>query len=48
LPLIGKSPVATWTLSFANTQEFQALFDDERISDILFVVGYSGETPEWA
>ncbi len=47
LPLVGQSPVGKWTLVFPNTQEFKGRFEDEQISDILFVVSYSGETPPW-
>ena len=45
--LIGKTPVGEWTFVFSNTQEFRKHFTKQRISDILFVVGYSGDTPPW-
>lgn len=45
--LIGKTPVGEWTFVFPNTQKFREHFTKQRISDILFVVGYSGDTPPW-
>lgn len=45
--LIGETPVGEWTFVFPNTQEFRKHFTEQRISDILFVVGYSGDTPPW-
>jgi hypothetical protein len=48
--LIGKSPVGEWELALPNTEEIRKLFGndgDGDIEDILFVVTYSGRTPEW-
>ncbi|MCF6249734.1 MAG: Ig-like domain-containing protein [Methylococcaceae bacterium] len=47
LPLVGETPVGKWTLVFSDTQEFRNRFANEQISDILFVTGYSGDTPAW-
>ena len=45
--MIGKSPVGEWELSLPNTPEIRNLFKNEEIEDILFVITYSGRTPEW-
>jgi hypothetical protein len=48
---IGKDPVGEWELVLPNTEEMRNRFagDDgnEDIADILFVITYSGRTPEW-
>ena len=44
--MMGGLPVGEWELALdENTKE---MFDEEKIEDILFVVTYSGETPEWS
>jgi hypothetical protein len=43
-------PMGRWTLSLPNTSEVRSLFDsdDENgIDDILLVITYSGQQPEW-
>lgn len=49
--MIGKSPYGTWELSLnENLPDGRApeeLLKDEEIIDILFVITYSGNTPEW-
>ena len=45
--MIGKSPVGKWELALPNTSEIRQMFKDEQIEDILFVITYSGRTPEW-
>lgn len=49
--MIGKSPVGEWELALPNTEEMRKRFGDggsnEDIEDILFVITYSGRTPEW-
>jgi len=45
IPLTGESPVGEWEL--ALPLEVRDAFKNEQIEDILFVVTYSGRTPEW-
>jgi hypothetical protein len=45
--MIGKSSVGEWELALPNTQEMKNRFKNEEIEDILFVITYSGRTPEW-
>lgn len=45
--MIGKSPVGTWELALPNTEEVRTRFQDEAIEDILFIITYSGQTPDW-
>jgi hypothetical protein len=45
--MIGKTPVGDWELTLPNTEEVKKHFLDEEIDDILFVITYSGRTPEW-
>lgn len=42
ISMIGKSPYGAWELSLP-----EKLFSNEEITDILFVITYSGNTPEW-
>ena len=43
----GKAPVGEWELVLPNTAAMRNRFKKEEIEDILFVVTYSGRTPEW-
>lgn len=50
--MIGKSPYGDWELSLSSTalvdgRKIEDLFKEEDITDILFVITYSGRTPEW-
>lgn len=45
--MIGKPPVGEWELILPNTEEVKKHFQDEELDDILFVITYSGRTPEW-
>jgi len=45
--MIGKAPFGEWELALPNTEEVKNQFKDEEIEDILFVITYSGRTPEW-
>jgi hypothetical protein len=49
--MTGKLPFGAWELALPNTEEMRKRFDDEggneNIEDILFVITYSGRTPEW-
>ena len=51
ISMIGKSPYGTWELSLNNNvsdgRTPQELLKNEEITDILFVITYSGNTPEW-
>jgi hypothetical protein len=49
--MIGKSPEGVWELALHDTEEVRSWFGDHQnnkgIRDILFVITYSGKTPEW-
>jgi hypothetical protein len=45
--MIGKAPFGEWELALPNTVEMKNRFKKEEIEDILFVITYSGRTPEW-
>ncbi|UCG37083.1 MAG: hypothetical protein JSV64_02075, partial [Candidatus Bathyarchaeota archaeon] len=45
--LVGKTPFGEWELSLPNTPETQRIINDGLLDDILLVVTYSGQTPEW-
>jgi len=44
---IGKVPLGEWELVLPNTKPMRDRFGDEDIDDILFVITYSGRTPDW-
>jgi hypothetical protein len=43
----GKSPAGEWELALPNIEEIRNRFKNEEIEDILFVITYSGRTPDW-
>jgi len=45
--MLGLSPVGEWELALPNDQQTKNLFANEGIKDILFVITYSGRTPDW-
>jgi hypothetical protein len=45
--MIGKAPFGDWELVLPQTDEMKDRFHHEDITDILFVITYSGHTPEW-
>ena len=45
MPMQGLRPVGTWELALPNTEQVRNWFKDEDITDILFVIAYSGRTP---
>ena len=45
--MIGKAPQGTWELAFPDTAETREWFASGRVEDILFVITYSGRTPDW-
>ena len=45
--MIGKSPTGEWELALPNTGEMRNRFAKEDVEDILFVITYSGRTPDW-
>jgi hypothetical protein len=45
--MIGQSPFGEWQLLLPNTEEIKKRFENEEIEDILFVITYSGRTPQW-
>lgn len=47
LAMIGQSPTGTWELALPNTEVMRNRFQNEEIEDILFVITYQGQTPEW-
>jgi hypothetical protein len=47
LPMLGKAPVGEWELALEDNEKTRGYFRDEQIGDILFVVTFSGRTPEW-
>ncbi len=42
-----KTPFGEWEMSLPSTGEMRKRFMDDDIEDILFVITYSGSTPEW-
>jgi hypothetical protein len=52
MTMIGKTPFGEWELSLKSDEpvkdrEIRDRFKNEEIEDILFVITYSGNTPEW-
>ena len=48
LPLTGEaSPIGEWELALPTDDQTKDFFRDEEIEDILFVISYTGHTPEW-
>src|SRR6185369_835714 len=45
--LQGREPIGDWELALPNTAEARSWFSDQRITDILLVLTYSGRTPKW-
>lgn len=45
--MIGLSPVGVWELALSNDQQTKDFFKNEEIEDMLFVLTYSGRTPDW-
>lgn len=45
--LLGKTPYGEWEISLLNTPDNRRLVEDGVLSDILLVISYSGQTPEW-
>jgi hypothetical protein len=43
----NKAPIGVWELALPDIPEMRSLFKNEEIEDILFVITYSGQTPEW-
>jgi hypothetical protein len=51
ISMLGKSPIGQWDLAFLDTfpngQQPSDVFKNEEIEDILFVITFSGRTPDW-
>ena len=52
IPITGKKVMGEWELSLkgsspAKDKEIRDRFKKEMIENILFVITYSGDTPEW-
>jgi len=45
IPMIGRSPIGDWELALPNDDEMRNHFANDEIQDILFVITYSGRTP---
>ena len=45
--MIGKAPFGEWELALPNTAEIRNRFKNEEIEEMLFVITFSGRTPEW-
>ena len=47
MAMIGHAPIGEWELSLPNTPQIVRRFQNEEITDILFVLTYAGRTPPW-
>jgi hypothetical protein len=47
LPIAGNPPIGEWELALPTDETTKNFFRNEQIEDILFVITYSGRTPEW-
>lgn len=45
--MLGKAPFGEWELALPDMPEIRNYFKNDEIEDILFVITYSGRTPEW-
>lgn len=45
--MIGESPVGTWELTLPDTDDIRNQFKEGQIDDVLLVVRFEGQTPEW-
>jgi hypothetical protein len=45
--MIGRAPTGEWTLRFDDNAGVRELFKDQRISDVILAITYTGETPSW-
>ena len=45
--MIGKAPIGEWEMALPHTVAMKNRFKNEEITDILFVITFSGYTPEW-
>jgi hypothetical protein len=43
----GVPPVGEWELALPNTPAVRDLFQQEAVEDIVFVITFSGRTPDW-
>lgn len=47
IPILGGGVAGNWTLTLPNTPATAAIFQNEQIQDILFVITYRAYTPPW-
>jgi hypothetical protein len=47
VPILNGSPFGNWELALPDTRQVRDLFASDVISDIVFVITCSGQTPEW-
>ncbi len=45
--LMGISPAGKWSLIFNDRENNKKWFESDNLKDILFIVSYTGETPDW-
>jgi hypothetical protein len=45
--LLQQPPIGDWELELEDTPAVRALFEDERITDMMLVITYTGEAPTW-
>ena len=46
-PMLNRSPVGTWRLTFPEIGKVRALLDRDAVLDVALLVTYAGQTPEW-
>jgi hypothetical protein len=47
LPIASNPPIGEWELALPTDETTKNFFRNEQIEDVLFVITYSGRTPEW-
>ncbi|MGL5931053.1 MAG: hypothetical protein ACRCY8_19135, partial [Dermatophilaceae bacterium] len=47
LPMLNRSPVGTWRLTFPDAEAIRQLLKDEALADIVWAVSHTGRLPEW-
>jgi hypothetical protein len=45
--IVGKLPVGEWQLTLPNSGEVRRRFAQDQITDMVFVVTFTGRTPPW-
>ncbi|MGL5861790.1 MAG: hypothetical protein ACRCY9_11115, partial [Phycicoccus sp.] len=47
LPMLNRSPVGTWRLTFTDAEAMRQLLKEETLADIVWAVSHTGRLPEW-